>query len=146
MNSAHSASVNQLVSCVCSWLQHMTGLRILLYVVMVTRGELMKPISCYACYRFCSLYQVIFLSPTVLECYTTTVFVKIILFFKFDPEDGGSLGLRNLDINSQDSRLSKPKDQNINFYTSFKSGSLQKNHRLKIKNTIFISVCQIIQL
>jgi hypothetical protein len=39
------ASVAQLVGCVRSWLQHMTGIRALLCVVMATSGELFKPLS-----------------------------------------------------------------------------------------------------
>jgi hypothetical protein len=58
--------------------------------------------------------------------------VKII-FLKFDPEDGGSLFLRNLNINLHDFRMSRLREQNINFYICFKSGSLLKNHGLKIE-------------
>jgi hypothetical protein len=46
------AAVYQLVGCVCPWLQHMTGLRALLCVVMVTGGEFCK--VNFVC--FCTLY------------------------------------------------------------------------------------------
>ena len=64
----------------------MTGLRILLYVVMVTSGELTHYFSCYACYCVCSLEQTLLIAHGAgahsASCfYIAAVFVKIIYIY-----------------------------------------------------------------
>jgi len=79
----------------------MTGLRILLYIAMVTSGELTEHFSCYACYCVCSLEQALFLLPTALEHIVLPVLMlqlsswKFYIYIKFDPEKEDSFFLWN---------------------------------------------------